>query len=68
MGCTKISTLRLLCHCCRQELYKEAQVHRSASPESYRDRRMPGPALDCAAQEAAAWLQGKDTDRTAAVV
>ena len=52
----------------RQELYKEASTHRSASPESYRDRPMAGTPLDAARQEAASWLQLSAESRALAVV
>ena len=52
----------------RQELYQAAQKHRSASPESYRDRLMAGPALEAAEREAASWLQLNAERRTAVVV
>ena len=52
----------------RQALYQAAQKHRSASPESYRDRPMAGPALEAAEREAASWLQLNAERRTAVVV
>ena len=52
----------------RQQLYQVAAKHRSASPESYRDRPMAGPALEAAEQEAASWLQLNAESRSAAVV